>query len=345
MVKKQENTKILYWVIAFLIIVIVWFLGYFLWRNNANYTPLIVEAWNIWVDKEELQECINDNKYLDKINSQMKVWIDNFGITWTPWNVLINNETLEYEIISWAYPKESFITLIDKLLSDKVIAKEDSKDKKDFKKNKDKNTVIIISDKRDSTTPIEQIVWSLKQMEAIKNMKIENYDFSDNGVSEYLEENEIKTLPAIVFVKDKLDSKINNFLIKLKDNSYSLNIWAKFNPFVKLSPKWFKIIDKNLIEQIKKDSYIDWNENAKITWLEYSDLECPFCAKLHNSDVESTLKTKYGNDLNIIFNHFPLDFHKKAIPWAQILECVWKQWWSEAFYKIMRYAYKNKIQE
>jgi protein-disulfide isomerase len=39
-----------------------------------------------------------------------------FGITWTPGNVLINNNTGEYDIISWAYPTASFETIIDKLL-------------------------------------------------------------------------------------------------------------------------------------------------------------------------------------------------------------------------------------
>jgi hypothetical protein len=39
-----------------------------------------------------------------------------FWITWTPWSILINNETLEYWVISWAYPKENFIKIIDKLL-------------------------------------------------------------------------------------------------------------------------------------------------------------------------------------------------------------------------------------
>ncbi|MDR2411312.1 MAG: DsbA family protein [Candidatus Peribacteria bacterium] len=28
-------------------------------------------------------------------------------------------------------------------------------------------------------------------------------------------------------------------------------------------------------------SYIDGNENTKITWLEYSDLQCPYCAQLY----------------------------------------------------------------
>jgi len=66
------------------------------------------------------------------------------------------------------------------------------------------------------------------------------------------------------------------------------------------------------IQEVKAESYINGNKDAKITWLEYSDLECPYCAKLHNSGTPEELIEKYGDDLNIIFNHFPLSFHKNA---------------------------------
>jgi hypothetical protein len=55
-------------------------------------------------------------------------------------------------------------------------------------------------------------------------MEIINYDFSDNGVSEYLKENKITTLPAIIFAKDEVDENINNFLVELEDDKYSLSI-------------------------------------------------------------------------------------------------------------------------
>ena len=312
-------------------------------------TPLVVEAWRLWINIDILNKCIAENKYVDKINSQMKVGAETFGITWTPWNVLINNESWEYVVISGAYPKESFIKNIDNLLAvapeNIDVETESNTSGKEFKKNTDSNTLILISDSRDSSFPVDQIVTGLQEIETVKNMTVVEYDFSDNGVEEFLNQNNINALPAIIFAKKDVDVNVNNFLVRLNDNAYSLNIWATFNPFQKLSEKWFKLIDKDLLEQIRNNSYIDWNKNAKITWLEYSDLECPFCAKLHNSDVEYTLKAKYGDDLNIIFNHFPLWFHQKALPAANILECVWELGWSETFYKILKYAYKNEIQE
>ena len=38
-----------------------------------------------------------------------------FGVTGTPGNVLINNETGEYEVLSGAYPTASFEQIIDRL--------------------------------------------------------------------------------------------------------------------------------------------------------------------------------------------------------------------------------------
>ncbi len=203
--------------------------------DNTKYTPMVEEAWRIGLDKEKIQECIDENKFLTKINSQMKVWSDNFGITWTPGNVLINNETWEYVVISWAHPKESFIKNIDDLLSNNIVKENLNISTKDFVKNTDDNTIVVISDKRDLNSGTDLIILELKKVEAIKTMNIIEYSFSDNWVKEYLEENKIKALPLIVFPKAKIDASMNSFLIELYENAYSLNIWAKFNPFQELS--------------------------------------------------------------------------------------------------------------
>jgi protein-disulfide isomerase len=130
-------------------------------------------------------------------------------------------------------------------------------------------------------------------------------------------------------------------LVPTKDGKFSLNTGSSFDPTAKMSDKWFLMVDKTILESIKANSYIKWETNAKITWLEYSDLECPFCAKLHNSGTPGDLETKYGKDLNKIFNHFPLGFHKNALPAAQILECIWESKGSNWFYGLMEKAFAD----
>jgi len=60
------------------------------------------------------------------------------------------------------------------------VLEKDNSDKKTFKENTDKDTIVVITDKRDSSSQVEQIIGNLKQVEAIKDLKIEEYDFSDN---------------------------------------------------------------------------------------------------------------------------------------------------------------------
>jgi protein-disulfide isomerase len=51
-------------------------------------------------------------------------------------------------------------------------------------------------------------------------------------------------------------------------------------------------------------------EDAKVTIVELSDFQCPFCSR-----VKPTLKQllgDYPDDVQIVFKHLPLDFHTKA---------------------------------
>jgi protein-disulfide isomerase len=84
--------------------------------GSASKKLLIDEAIKLWANESTLNACVDAKTYAQKIEDQMNTGNDIFRITWTPWNVLINNETLEYEILSWAYPTSYFEDVIDKLL-------------------------------------------------------------------------------------------------------------------------------------------------------------------------------------------------------------------------------------
>jgi len=75
---------------------------------------------------------------------------------------------------------------------------------------------------------------------------------------------------------------------------------------------------------IKEGEYIRGNPEAKVTIFEYSDYECPFCARFH-----PTLKqilTDYPEDVNWVYRHFPLDsIHPQARPAAIAAECAGEQ--------------------
>jgi protein-disulfide isomerase len=46
---------------------------------------------------------------------------------------------------------------------------------------------------------------------------------------------------------------------------------------------------------------------AEISIIEYSDFECPYCKRFH--ETPQSLVRKLGAGVNLVFRHFPLDFH------------------------------------
>src|SRR5262249_10580189 len=56
--------------------------------------------------------------------------------------------------------------------------------------------------------------------------------------------------------------------------------------------------------------------DALVTIIEFADFQCPYCGRVQPT-VEA-LRTKYGNDLRIVFRHEPLPFHPRAEPAAQL---------------------------
>lgn len=71
------------------------------------------------------------------------------------------------------------------------------------------------------------------------------------------------------------------------------------------------------------------NPGAKVTIVEYSDFECPYCARGYQT-MKEVLKA-YPNDVKVIFKHLPLEFHPKALPAAKYFEAVARQGGDKAF--------------
>ncbi len=64
-------------------------------------------------------------------------------------------------------------------------------------------------------------------------------------------------------------------------------------------------------------------ENAQLTLVEFSDLQCPYCAQL--APVLDSLHKTYPNKVRVVFKHFPLSFHKQARSAAAAAEAAGKQ--------------------
>ena len=76
--------------------------------------------------------------------------------------------------------------------------------------------------------------------------------------------------------------------------------------------------------EIKPDEIIAGNAKSKVIVLEYSDLECPFCKKIHVDTLNHIEKT-FASSVGFAFRHFPLSIHPKAVTQAQATLCAREQ--------------------
>jgi protein-disulfide isomerase len=90
------------------------------------------------------------------------------------------------------------------------------------------------------------------------------------------------------------------------------------------APSASKTITDTQYAGIFKDSYVEGNAKAKITLVEYSDLECPYCIMQKKNGTIESLKKKYGDQVNVIFKPLNLARHPGSDQkgWASL--CVAK---------------------
>jgi len=82
--------------------------------------------------------------------------------------------------------------------------------------------------------------------------------------------------------------------------------------------------------------------DAKVTIVEYSDFQCPFCARAY-ATVEDQVLKEYGDKVKFYFKHFPLGFHPWAEPASIAVECAARQN-ADAYWKLYDWYFKNQSQ-
>ena len=118
---------------------------------------------------------------------------------------------------------------------------------------------------------------------------------------------------------------MSNFKLAAKKTAIFLLIASIIAVFVTIlsgCPKGDEDETDNLtILEITQDDLIVGNEQAPITIVEYSDMQCPACAYFHNVFKQTSRLIR--NDAKLVIRHFPLtQIHAHAFLAAQYIEAA-----------------------
>lgn len=90
----------------------------------------------------------------------------------------------------------------------------------------------------------------------------------------------------------------------------------------------------------KKTDHIRGNIDAPITIVEFSDLECPFCARIHPT-LQRIIEEQ--NDTRWVYRHFPLSsIHSNALSAALASECIAQLGSNDHFWSFVDSVFANQ---
>jgi protein-disulfide isomerase len=88
---------------------------------------------------------------------------------------------------------------------------------------------------------------------------------------------------------------------------------------------------KNVRRINPERDHIYGDPKAKVTIIEYSDLDCPYCKRFH--DTPKKVVENYNGRVNWVYRHFPLNFHPTAMKKAEASECAAELGGNDGFWK------------
>jgi len=81
-------------------------------------------------------------------------------------------------------------------------------------------------------------------------------------------------------------------------------------------------------------------KDALVTIVEFSEFQCPFCARVLPSTKE--IQDTYGDDVRIVWRNLPLSFHQNADPAAQLAMEAYAQGGSDKFWEVHDLLFANQ---
>jgi protein-disulfide isomerase len=141
---------------------------------------------------------------------------------------------------------------------------------------------------------------------------------SDQDVVAFAKE---KGIPdeQVAKLKDRIKSYLSAQNEKDLRDEYAKTLKKSFSVDIKLKKPQKSKVSVSISD---KDASVG-PEGAKVTVIEFSEFECPFCKKA--SYTLNSAKKEFGDKVRFVFKHFPLNFHRNAQRAAEASVCANKQ--------------------
>ena len=96
-----------------------------------------------------------------------------------------------------------------------------------------------------------------------------------------------------------------------------------------------------VLPTISDTDHVLGKANAKVTIVEFSDFQCPFCSRHH--PTMQRIISEYPDDVRWVYKHFPLEsIHPRARPAAEASECVADLAGNDAFWQYADKLFANQ---
>jgi len=123
-------------------------------------------------------------------------------------------------------------------------------------------------------------------------------------------------------VNDRIKERVKSFL-EMEQQKAAVDAWVAKQTKKRPIEIYFKKPARPKFDVVAGDAPSYGNKDAKVTIVEYSDFQCPFCAK--GAEIVGQIKKKYGKKVRIVFKNFPLPFHAQAKGAAEASLCANEQ--------------------